>query len=209
MARFVMVRDRRVHNVGIPDRPGLGIINTDMYTPLSSVFGRISAYSRWGRLRALFILAHGKAGFNAHPQSDGLSSSVGPGGMSMDAGGMGISLAAEGVRHYNVGRWTAIRGRVENIVVFSCAAADTQPGNEFTMADGRYLMGALAIHTGAFVYASNRIQYSSAYRDLSNGRFIHSWTGQLLRFSPDTGTGDAAKRAPSFDWDQVMAGRAR
>jgi hypothetical protein len=209
MASFVMVRDKRVHNLGIPNRAGLGIINTDAYTPLASVFGRIKGYSRWGRLRALFILGHGKAGFNAHPQSDGLSSSMGPGAVCMDAGGMGISLGVEGVRHYNVGMWSAIRGCAENIVVFSCAAADTQSGNEFTVADGHYLMGALAIHTGAFVYASNRIQYSSTYRGLSNGRFIHSWTGQLLRFSPDTGASESLRTAPSFDWDRVMAGRAR
>jgi hypothetical protein len=154
MAKFVMVRDLRVH-AGIPNRPDLGIINTDAHTPLGSVFQGVNAYARYGQLKALFILAHGKAGFDAKPRTDGTASFEGPGAACKDAGGMGISLGGEGIRHYNVHLWSAIRGRAENIVIYACAAGDTQPGNEGTVADGKYLMGALALYTGANVFASN------------------------------------------------------
>jgi hypothetical protein len=202
-----MVRDRRVLRGGIPDRPGLGIVNTDAYTPLREVFHRINAFARWGRLKAVFILAHGKAGFDAHPRTDGLQSYEGPGGVCKDAGGMGVSLGAEGIRHGNVGLWTAVRGHIENIVLYSCAAADTQPGNEGTLADGRYLMGALAIHSGAQVYASNSIQWFHTYRNLAHGRFIHAeWSGDLLAFSPSDGRGRPVRRKSlAFDFSTVMA----
>lgn len=54
---------------------------------------------------------------------------------------------------------TAIRNKVQNIVVYACAAANTERNNEGTTSDGRYLMGALAIHTNASVFAADRIQW--------------------------------------------------
>jgi hypothetical protein len=208
MAEYVMVRDLRVH-AGIPSRPNLGIINTDARTPLSWVFQRINAYARLGRIHALFVLAHGRAGFDAKPRTDGFTSYEGPGGVCKDAGGMGVSVGTEGIRHGNVEKWYAIRGKAENIVLYSCGAADTQPGNEFSLADGRYLMGALAICTGANVYAASAIQYFSKYKHLPNGRFILSdWRGVLYHFPPD---GTAPKAVPgrslAFDFNEVMARR--
>jgi hypothetical protein len=59
----------------------------------------------------------------------------------------------------NVAMWTAIHRKVEHIIVYSCGAANTERRNQGTRADGRYLMGALAIHTNANVYAADRIQW--------------------------------------------------
>jgi hypothetical protein len=205
MADYVMVHDRRVI-AGIPARPNLGIVHTDQYTRVQTILQRVNAYARWGRIRALYILAHGKAGFNAKPRSDGFSSYEGPGAQCMDAGGMGVSLGAEGIRQHNVNAWIGIRGRVDNIVVYACGAADTQPGNEFTLADGRYLMGALALATGAFVYAGTGIQWRARYRNLPNGRFIlEGWRGQLLCFDPDTGVSkQVLEKELEFDFNRIM-----
>jgi hypothetical protein len=56
-----------------------------------------------------------------------------------------LQLGREGLTHNNVNRWQYLRGDLTTIVVHSCGAADTQPENVGTNADGKYLMGALAI----------------------------------------------------------------
>jgi hypothetical protein len=203
--KFVMIHDRRVPG-GIPARPDLGIINTDEMTRLHFVFARIHRSARQAPIHTMYILAHGTGGIDAKPAQDEVHSYMRPGGVCLDAGGMGVKLAAEGIRHYNVQMWREIRGRVGYIVLFSCAAADTQPGNKGTVADGQYLMGALAIHTGATVYASNRIQYYSRWHNLAHGRFQHpAWQGTLFEFSPTNGSGKRVKanRAP-VEFAQVM-----
>ena len=70
-----------------------------------------------GRINAMFVLCHGYAGVDRTAR------------VSMDAGGMGLQLGREGVMHTNVAAWRAISGTVDNIVVYACAAADTQPDN--------------------------------------------------------------------------------
>ena len=105
----------------------------------------------------MFVLCHGYAGVDKRAN------------VSADAGGMGLQLGKEGVRHSNVSMWRSIRGKVRNIVVMACAAGDTEPGNVGSTADGRYLMGALAIHAGADIFASNRIQWYFTFRNLTHG----------------------------------------
>lgn len=51
-------------------------------------------------------MCHGYAGSNQR------------GGVCMDAGGMGLQLGRENVLHNNVAMWTAIKGKVEHIVVY-------------------------------------------------------------------------------------------
>lgn len=173
MSTFVALRDRRLEG-GVPARPRLVIINTDATTPLGVAFRQImSAAPSRGGVHSLFILCHGYAGSNPTV------------GSCVDADGMGLQLGREDVLHSNVHRWTAIRGKVQNIVVYSCAASNTESGNEGTTADGRYLMGALAIHTQANVYAADRIQWYSKYKNRPDGRFdFGEWEGTLYHFSP-------------------------
>lgn len=142
MATYLALRDLRLQG-GVPARAGLSIINTNRHTPLASVFGQIKNI---GKIHTMFVLCHGFAGSNARAR------------VSMDAGGEGLQLGSENVLHSNVAMWTAIAGKVQNIVIYACAASNTERGNEGTTADGRYLMGALAIHTNATVFAADRIQ---------------------------------------------------
>lgn len=195
MARYIALRDRRL-NGGVPARPSLTIINTDGHTRLSNAFGAISQAGRSAAAHSMFIMCHGYAGTNRSA------------GTCMDAGGMGLQLGFENVLHGNVGLWSAIAGKVGNIVVYSCAAANTESGNEGTTSDGRYLMGALAIHTGATVYAADRIQWYRRYNNLPNGRFeFGAWEGRLLRFPPDGTPPTEVARAP-VEFSDVMAGTA-
>lgn len=197
MATYLALRDRRLAG-GVPARSKLAIVNTDGSTPLAAAFGQINSAARHagGRLGALFILCHGYAGANHR------------GRVSMDAGGMGLQLGREDLTHSNVANWTTIRDKVSFIVVYSCGAADTQRGNEGTTADGRYLMGALALHARADVYAADRIQWYSTHQDRSNGRMdFGNWEGQLLRFPAD-GSSPAPVAGPPVEFAHVMAGTA-
>ncbi len=196
MATYLALRDLRLQG-GVPARAGLSIINTNSTTPLTSVFGQIKNIAKsTGRIHTMFILCHGYAGSNARAR------------VSMDAGGEGLQLGSEDVLHSNVAMWSAIEGKVQNIVVYSCAAGNTEPGNEGTTADGRYLMGALAIHTNATVFAADRIQWYSTYKGLSNGRYdFGAWEGNLWCF-PASGNPPTIVTKPPVEFSDVMLGVA-
>jgi hypothetical protein len=196
MLNYLALRDRRLQG-GVPARSHLSIINTDATTPLATVFRQIKSVSQAvGMIHSMFILCHGYAGSNERRQ------------VCTDAGGMGLQLARENVLHTNVDLWREIRNRVLNIVVYSCAAGDTQSGNEGTTADGRYLMGAMAIHTNATVYAADRIQWYGTFNNIPSGRFdFGAWEGQLWRFPSDGTRPIPVDRAP-VEFADVMFGSA-
>lgn len=190
------IHDRRLRG-GVPARPGLAIHHTDASTPLRVVFNHIRHYAGAGKIHSLFILCHGYAGANKRLH------------MSMDAGGMGLQLGREGMRQSNVNQWVAIKDKVSNIVIYACAAADTQPGNERTEADGQYLMGALALCTNADVFAANRIQFYFTHADLPRGAFDFStWEGDLYKFSKMNGRSVTTNKAP-VEFAQVLNGSDR
>lgn len=192
---YIALRDRRLGG-GVPARAGLHIINTNGSTPLTNAFASINSAARGSRVPAMFVLCHGYAGSN-HRE-----------GVCADAGGMGLQLGRENVLHSNVAMWTAIQGKVEHIIVYACAAANTEPGNEGSTADGRYLMGALAIHTNAHVYAADRIQWYHRHGGVPNGRFeFGEWEGELLHFPPD-GSPPSVISAPPVEFSDIMAGSA-
>ena len=163
-------------------------IDLNATTPLANAFSSISSRARTngGKLTNIFILCHGFAGSNPNA------------GMSMDAGGSGLQLGRENVTHSNVALWENIKNKAENIVVYSCAAGNTESGNEGTRFDGQYLMGALAIHTNATVYAANRIQWYNR-RNYNFG----NWEGQLYRFPPD-GSSPVAVNSPPTELSQAI-----
>jgi hypothetical protein len=195
MATYVALRDRRLSG-GVPSRPRLTIINVDDKTSLRSAFHQINFAAKTGRINTLFVLCHGYAGENTRAA------------VCMDAGGMGLELGTEDVLHTNVSIWRAIAGKVDNIVVYACGAGDTQPGNEGTEADGKYLMGALAIHTNASVFAADKIQWYSTYKGLPDGRYeFGDWEGTLWNFPPSGGPPTPVLNAP-VEFDDLMAGIA-
>lgn len=191
--RYMAVRDKRLMG-GVPAHAHLAICNTDETTPIRNVFNSIKSYAGGGTIHTLFVLCHGYAGVNPRLR------------VSMDAGGMGLELGKEGLLHSNVEQWRQVRNKIENIVVYACAAANTEPGNELTTADGRYLMGSLALNTNAEVYASDRIQWYETYKGLRNGAFNFAhWEGRLLRFSPAKPKPDAVAKAP-VELTEVLSG---
>ena len=181
MFEYLIIRDTRLSGT-LPFIPGALITcSVNGSTPTNNIFSRINTATTLnnGKLNTIFILCHGYAGSNNRA------------GISMDAGGMGLQLGKDDVKHDNVDKWTAIKDKTENIVVYSCAAANTEAGNEGSAADGRYLMGALAIHTNANVYAADRIQWYGP----TNYNF-GSWEGDLYCFPPSGSPGNRVSRPP-------------
>jgi hypothetical protein len=168
MGKSIILHDRRLKG-SAPIARGVTTIRLDRSTPLGSAFSAIKTLKRLDGVQNLYVLCHGYAGQDARAE------------ICADMGG-------EGVLHTNVARWSAIRGDVGTIVVHSCGAADTQPENVGTNADGKYLMGALAIHTNATVYAGDRIQWYAGSTGTIN---FGNWEGTLWKFEPSGSFGPA------------------
>lgn len=191
MERFVALRDRRLRGL-VPVTPQVATFHVDGSVPLNVAFTAIKSTANGKKLSALFVLCHGYAGENTRA------------GVCADAGGMGLQLGRENVLHRNVVLWSALKNVFSNIIVYSCGAGDTQAGNVGTFADGRYLMGALAIHTNATVYAANRIQWYS----IKNGDGSYdfgAWEGTLYRFDPSGSAAQPVGRA-AIELQDVLTG---
>jgi hypothetical protein len=176
---FVILHDNRLKGVMPPRRPHLKVINVGEHTSLHLAFAHVKAAKH---IHTIFILCHGYAGED--PKS----------GRCRDMGEGGLELGREQVLHSNVAMWRALANRTENIVVYACGAADTEPGYEGTDYDGRYLMGALAIHTNSTLFAADRIQFYQR----NNGGHIDfgNWEGTLWKFPPSGVAPSPVLRAP-------------
>jgi hypothetical protein len=195
MPRCVALHDRRLEG-GVPNRPNLTIINTDGHTCIQKAFVAINAVARSGKIHTLFVLCHGYTGLEV----DALNRS------DDDAGSGELELGKDDLNLSNVSSWKAIADAAENIVVYSCSAADTQPGFEGTSNDGRRLMGTLALYTGATVFAADQPQDYDTFKDLKNGCFeFGQWEGTLWQFLTDGSPPKAVLEAP-IEFDDFMNG---
>jgi len=191
MGGNVVLHDRRLDG-NPPVGRGITTLRLDASTALAGSLALIASLARLDGPQRLFILCHGYAGINQRGQVCG------------DMGGMGLQLGKEGVLHSNVASWRAVRGAVTSIVVYSCGAADTQPENRGSAADGRYLMGALAIHANATVYAADRIQwYSTRGARLTGTIDFGNWEGTLWRFQPDGSVAPSAGNRVPVELDEI------
>ena len=169
MPDYAAIHDNRLEGRVAPN-PKLTVIFADGTCSLQTPFQIIKSLAGKGKIPTLFILCHGFAGYNERAQ------------MSGDMGGMGLQLGKEDMRHANVGRGRVSKNKVERIVIYSCGAADTQKGNEGTTADGKYLMGALALTVNCEVYAADRIQW---YKVTGGNIDFGKWEGPVWLFPPD------------------------
>jgi len=195
MPKCVALHDRRLEG-GVPNRPNLTIINTDEHSCIQKAFVEINAVARSGKIHTLFVLCHGYTGVEV----DALNRS------DDDAGSWGLELGKDDLDLSSVSNWKAIADAAENIVVYSCSAADTQPGFEGTWADGFRLMATLALYTGATVFAADQSQEYETFKDLKNGCFeFGEWEGTLWQFPPDASPPKAVLEAP-IEFDDFMNG---
>lgn len=170
MTNYFIFRDARLLG-NLPLIAGSMITSQlDAATPLSKAFERLKlAYKSYGILKTLFILCHGKG--SGFPPYD-----------FWWHGGLGLQLGSDGLDIRNVSQWSAIKGCVENIVVYACGAAYSGPAVWYEPRvenNGRALMSALAKNTGAMVFAADKIQWY--YPDLIN---FGKWEGTVYMFTP-------------------------
>ncbi|MEZ5424770.1 MAG: hypothetical protein R2747_00775 [Pyrinomonadaceae bacterium] len=124
-----------------------------------------------GKIKNLSIMCHGYGRKNPRKV---LGAEV-----SLWDGGLGLQLGTEGLLEETVAIWAEIKNKVENIIVYSCGAADIQPGSGDGEGNGEALMKKLARETNANVFAADELQ-----RYYLKGIDFSKWEGNLLCFTP-------------------------
>lgn len=190
--KYAVLRDTRLAGTfpaALTARSDVTFVTVNDTTTLSSKLVTLGTTARADPTPAktLFILCHGYAGESERLASCG------------DFGGQGLQLGRESVMHGNVSMFTALAGAFQNIIIYACAAGNTESGNEGTTEDGRYLMGAIAIHANANVYAADRIQWYQ-----QTGFDFGVWEGRLLKFLP-TGQPPTTVSAPPVELGHLPA----
>jgi hypothetical protein len=177
MPKRMIVHDKRLE--GKAPRIAQNTYVVDQPVDISHCIGWVGQYARQqGGLDELMIMCHGFEGnFSIGQQMSTLRAS----------GGFGLQLCRQGLSLENVnlcGNW---RGFIQKITVYACAPADTGPGNENTIGDGRRFMGEFALFSGAEVIAARDTQM---YRHSWLSRIdFGEWEGPVFSFSPITGEG--------------------
>jgi len=194
MARRLVLLDFRLTGM-VTD--GIGeVIRVGAGTDIRKAFNKIAARAvGLGGLDDLLICCHG---FEALVEDY-------DGQFSFMSGGFGLQLCAENLTRANVGVTAVLKADppllplVQRIVVFSCAAADTHRLTKALGADGKRLMGALALTTGARVVASTATQRYSLIPGVAQSLRsaggqndwridFGEWEGDVYEFSPDDGS---------------------
>jgi hypothetical protein len=137
-----------------------------------------------GPLKAVFVVAHGqfsKVMPNTKPDVATFKGYERVSPIEPVSSAVGIGIGFEGIFAHNAHLWSALKGQVQTIIVYGCAAASTPQGMVGTVGDMQRTMGAVAIFSGAHVYAANGSQ-KAAYdgHDIDFG----PWEGDLFEFSP-------------------------
>jgi hypothetical protein len=100
-----------------------------------------------------------------------------------------MQLGKENLGVHNVQKWNVLKGKVKEIILYSCAVADVQVGKSNKMEDGNgiYFCTQLAFYTGATVTASMATQYYDKGEGIIWDSEIDfgEWEGLVLTFYPD------------------------
>jgi hypothetical protein len=205
MARRLVLLDFRLTGMVSSD---IGTVQqVSVRTPIKDAFDQVAAHARKaGGLDDLLICCHGFEG--VLEDFDGEVSFV--------SGGFGLELCQENLTLSNAAVVRSLHATpplVRRIVVFSCAAADSQRAARAYGADGKRLMGEIALHSGARVVASTATQRYSMIPNISQWMFnagsqndwridFGDWEGAVFEFSPDDGSARQLKPAqhPRFDF---------
>ena len=194
MAKRLVLLDFRLTGM-VTD--GIGeVIRVGAGTDIQKAFNKVAARAfGLGGLDDLLICCHGfEALFEDYD-----------GQVSFMSGGFGLQLCNENLTLANVGVTAVLKAAppevqlVKRIVVLSCAAAETNRLTKVFGADGKRLMGAIALTTGASVVASTASQSydlipgvaqslrSAGGRDDWRINF-GEWEGDVFEFSPADGS---------------------
>jgi hypothetical protein len=158
----------------------------DATTDLDGSIGWIAHYAETqGGLDELIIMCHGMEGnFDLSKQASTMKA----------VGGLGLQICKQGLNIGNVNKvekWLPDRkdpttALIQRVIIYSCAAAETGPGNVGTWGDGMRFMGYFAMNSGAFVVAGRDAQ---GYTGANDKQLIDfgDWEGPVYLFSPVDG----------------------
>src|SRR5690348_11049520 len=117
MFDFFIFRDKRVDG-DLPITSTTILSEVDAATSLTTAFTRLNQAARTqgkgGKLKGLFLVAHGMGTGNASSEND-----------FWWQGGIGVQIGKENLTSANVANWSAIKNTVDYIVVYACGAAYT------------------------------------------------------------------------------------
>jgi hypothetical protein len=168
----IIVHDKRLEGVSPKSTGSRVVLDIDQNTSLDSVLTLLAFFSKNNPgYKKIMIMAHG--------YEDAKTS----------RGGLGMQLGKEDLGVHNVQKWNVLKGKVKEIILYSCAVAGVQVGksNKATEGNGIYFCTQLAFYSGATVTASMNTQY------YDNGVGIiwdseidfGDWEGVVLTFYPD------------------------
>lgn len=208
MAKRLVLLDFRLTGM-VTD--GIGeIIHVGGRTDIQKAFNKIATKARAvGGLDDLLICCHG---FEEVLEDFDHS-------LSFVSGGFGLQLCNENLTLANVSVTAVLRAlpplvpAVKRIVVFSCAAAETNKAARAAGSEGRRLMGSMALFSGARVVASDTTQIYTAIPSLAQSLRsaggendwridFGEWEGNVFEFSPEDGTARKLRpdQHPHFDF---------
>lgn len=194
MPKRMLVHDRRLE--GNPPSIAQNIYPVDESVATTQIIRWIGQYARsQSGLDELIIMCHGYAV---------LSDEVTLTTYAEPVGASGLQLGRHGLTLRNASETSAWRGSIRTIYLYACgASASSAHGNpEF---DGRRFCGELALHSGAMVYAADRLQWYERGRTRWQSLWgtnqagtidFGRWEGQVFRYSPVDGRGTPATLAP-------------
>ncbi len=171
MPRSIAIHDARLKGQFRAGSMGLDfVMRVSRHDALEWAFLKARGYAQaHGGLGRLIILCHGHERVITDETTQ----------ESVIVGGFGLQLCREGLNNRTVRLGRILRGHVQTIVVYACAAADTHGNFQSMAGDGQLLCRELAAYTNATVYASAATQYYAP----ETGDF-GVWEGQVFRFTP-------------------------
>lgn len=142
-----------VHDVLLDGSPPLGYAATILSinlspSPIEYIFNLVLQKALLiGGIQNLYVMCHGYSGSNIATQQ------------SADTGGFGLQLGSNGFFISDAPKSSVLKGKVKRIIIYACAAADDSSKSVDPKFDGKRFMGELAYYTGAYVVASDKIQW--------------------------------------------------
>jgi hypothetical protein len=167
----IIVHDKRLKGVSPKSNGSRAVIQVDENTSLDGVINLLSFFSKYNSYEKIMIMAHGFEDAKNH------------------RGGLGMQLGKENLGVHNVQKWNALKGKIKQIILYSCSVADVQVGKHNQTEDGNgiYFCTQLAFYSGATVTAAMQPQYYDTGEGIIWDSEIDfgEWEGIVLKFSPD------------------------
>jgi hypothetical protein len=154
----MLIHDQRLHgrSPAIADNQ----YEVDGTVPISHIVDWTQTVARGsGFIKKLVIMAHGS--------------------------GYGIQLGREWLTLKTVDRFSALKGLVKSVILYSCSAARTEPYRRMTEGDGALLISRLAVRMNCYVVASSSTQWYTPGTSQQQPIDFGAWEGDVYLFGPN------------------------